>query len=243
MFRILLYNVCFGLRIYYDFAGYSLIALGVARCLGVRLTLNFQSPYCSTDVAEFWHRWHITLSQWFRDYLYLPLGGGRTPWWPFNIALVFIISGVWHGAGINFMLWGALHGAFLIAYRMLKRVIPLPAVLGWLLTMVCAFFAWLCFYETRTPMLLLKFAALVNPHSYRLSELTALGRGMNPADLFVLGGLLGLAAVILIVEWLSVRWRNAPYSLLRHPVTLTLLVFLTLVLAPVNSNGFIYFAF
>ena len=76
-YQVWLANFLFGLRIYYDFAGYSLVAFGLARCLGVRLTLNFTSPYCSTDIGEFWRRWHITLSQWFRDYLYFPLGGGR----------------------------------------------------------------------------------------------------------------------------------------------------------------------
>src|SRR5437016_3800104 len=74
-FLVWLANILFGLRIYYDFAGYSLIAVGLARCLGIKLTLNFLSPYCSTSIVEFWHRWHVTLSQWFRDYVYVPLGG------------------------------------------------------------------------------------------------------------------------------------------------------------------------
>lgn len=78
-YLIWLANAVFGLRIYYDFAGYSLVAVGLARCLGIRLTLNFVSPYCSTNATEFWRRWHITLSQWFRDYVYIPMGGGRVP--------------------------------------------------------------------------------------------------------------------------------------------------------------------
>ena len=91
---IWLNNLLFGLRIYYDFAGYSLIAVGLGRCLGVKLTLNFLSPYCSTSMVEFWRRWHVTLSQWFRDYVYIKLGGGRVRWLAFNVALVFIVSGI-----------------------------------------------------------------------------------------------------------------------------------------------------
>ena len=80
-FSIWLDNLTFGLRLYYDFAGYSLVALGLARCLGITLTLNFLSPYCATNMVEFWRRWHVSLSQWFRDYFYLPLGGGRSRFW------------------------------------------------------------------------------------------------------------------------------------------------------------------
>src|SRR5262249_43524208 len=117
-YLIWLDNFLFGLRIYFDFAGYSLVALGLAECLGIRLTLNFASPYVSTSVIEFWRRWHISLSQWFRDYIYVPLGGGRTAFWAANVIIVFLVSGLWHGAGWNFVLWGALHGLYLIANRL-----------------------------------------------------------------------------------------------------------------------------
>lgn len=117
-YLVWLANVLFGLRIYFDFAGYSLIALGAGRCFGIRLTLNFRSPYAAASIVDFWRQWHVTLSQWFRDYVYIPLGGGRVRWWAFNVAAVFIISGIWHGAGWNFVLWGALHGAYLIVNRL-----------------------------------------------------------------------------------------------------------------------------
>src|SRR5206468_5042002 len=125
-YLIWLANVLFGLRIYYDFAGYSLVAFGLARCLGIRLTLNFASPYCSTSSGEFWRRWHITLSQWFRDYMYIPLGGGRTKHWAGTVAIVFLVSGIWHGAGWNFLIWGALHACFLILNRVGAKL-SLPA--------------------------------------------------------------------------------------------------------------------
>jgi len=240
-YLVWLANLVFGLRIYYDFAGYSLIALGVAQCLGVKLTTNFLSPYCSTSMVEFWRRWHVTLSQWFRDYLYVPLGGGRTPFWAFNVALVFVVSGIWHGAGINFVLWGALHGLFLIVNRLFKPI-TLPKFLAWSLTMLASFFAWLCFYETNTKTLVTKIFVLLNPREYGLNSLHNALHTILPASQFVLCSLFLLAGATLLLEWFSVR-RNEPYYYLRQPKIQILLVILTVWLAPVQNNGFIYFAF
>ncbi|MCD8535173.1 MAG: hypothetical protein LR011_10480, partial [Verrucomicrobia bacterium] len=97
-------------RIYFDFAGYSLMAMGVGRWFGIRLTNNFLSPYTSCSMTDFWRRWHVTLSQWFRDYVYLPTGGNRWTRGVIPLLLVFFISGIWHGAGWNFILWGLVHG-------------------------------------------------------------------------------------------------------------------------------------
>jgi alginate O-acetyltransferase complex protein AlgI len=104
--------VYFGFQIYGDFAGYSLIARGTARLLGFALMVNFRVPYFSRDIGEFWRRWHISLSTWFRDYVYIPLGGNRGgAWWALrNVMIVFLISGLWHGAEWTFIVWGALHG-------------------------------------------------------------------------------------------------------------------------------------
>jgi len=242
-YMIWMNNLLFGLRIYYDFAGYSLVAVGLGRCLGVRLTLNFLSPYCSTSSMEFWRRWHVTLSQWFRDYLYIPLGGGRVRWWAFNLALVFVVSGIWHGAGWNFLLWGALHGAALIANRLFGRRLNLPALAAWLLTMLTSFYAWLCFYETRPGVLFLKMKAVFTPGAYSRAAWQAARAKYLDADGFVLCGLLLLTAAVLWLEWLSVARRDTPYYFLRRPVMLGLLVVLILVLAPEKDNGFIYFAF
>lgn len=241
-YQVWLANGLFGLRIYYDFAGYSLVAVGIARCLGVRLTLNFTSPYCSTNIGEFWRRWHITLSQWFRDYLYVPLGGGRVRHWAFNILLVFVVSGVWHGAGWNFVLWGAMHALFLIVAR-LSGKFSLPAPLAWSLTMLAAFSAWLCFYEPDTARLMEKLALILTPAAYAPGALkTALG-SYPPGDRIVLAGMFVLTTVTLLAEWLSVRRLNEPYAYLRKKPVLILLVVLTVLLAPGKNNGFIYFAF
>ncbi len=118
----------FGLQIYTDFAGYSLIAQGAALCLGISLMDNFKTPYFSTSIGEFWNRWHISLSTWFRDYVYLPLGGNRVSLirWVVNILAVFIISGFWHGANYTFLIWGAIHGMLYLVERLINANKRLP---------------------------------------------------------------------------------------------------------------------
>ena len=242
-FVVWLANVIFGIRIYYDFAGYSLVALGIARCLGVQLTLNFASPYSSTDITEFWRRWHITLSQWFRDYIYIPMGGGRVRYWWFNLGLVFVISGVWHGAGWNFLIWGLLHGLWLILHRALDPLGKMPRPLAWMGTMAGVFVTWLCFYETRIDVLLMKLRLLAGPTNYSVAALRQTLQGWAAADIAVLGFLLLLAGATLLVEWLSIRWKNEPYYYLRRRWVLVGLILATVLLAPGRNNGFIYFAF
>jgi alginate O-acetyltransferase complex protein AlgI len=109
----------FSFQIYADFYGYSTIAVGCARLLGVDIMDNFKTPYLSRSISEFWSRWHISLSSWFRDYLYIPLGGNRVkiPRWSLNILIVFMISGLWHGASWTFVVWGAFHGIMLLLER------------------------------------------------------------------------------------------------------------------------------
>jgi hypothetical protein len=233
----------FGLRIYYDFAGYSLVAFGLARCLGVRLTLNFASPYCATSSIEFWRRWHITLSQWFRDYLYVPMGGGRVPWWAANVFVVFVVSGIWHGAGWNFMLWGAMHGTFLVINRLLGPRVRLPTALAWLLTMTASYAAWLGFYETDAATLSVKLRTLLTPAAYGPSFLREALAHFRLGSLVVLAGLFLLIGIVQVLEWQSVARDGKPYGLLLRPRLLPVLVALTVVLAPSITNTFIYFAF
>ncbi|MFN8356357.1 MAG: MBOAT family O-acyltransferase [Spirosomataceae bacterium] len=113
---LVLATVFFAFQIYCDFSGYSDIALGAAKVMGFTLMKNFDRPYFSKTISEFWRRWHISLSTWFRDYLYIPLGGNRvsTGRWYFNQFFVFLMSGLWHGASWNFVIWGGLHGIYLI---------------------------------------------------------------------------------------------------------------------------------
>ena len=110
----------FAAQIYCDFSGYSDIAIGSARVMGIELMTNFRQPYHSASIAEFWRRWHISLSTWFKDYVYIPLGGSKTSHarWAMNIMIVFTLSGLWHGANWTYVVWGALHGMYLIIGRM-----------------------------------------------------------------------------------------------------------------------------
>ncbi len=113
---LLIASYFFAIQIYCDFSGYSDIAIGAARVMGFNLMENFRTPYLSQSIREFWSRWHISLSTWFRDYLYIPLGGSRvTRWrWMFNLLFVFMVSGIWHGANWTYVIWGALHGSYLV---------------------------------------------------------------------------------------------------------------------------------
>jgi D-alanyl-lipoteichoic acid acyltransferase DltB (MBOAT superfamily) len=113
---LLLATYFFAFQIYCDFSGYSDIAIGAAQVMGFKLMDNFNRPYFSKTISEFWKRWHISLSTWFRDYLYIPLGGNRVtvPRWYFNLFIVFLLSGLWHGANWTFVIWGALHGFYLV---------------------------------------------------------------------------------------------------------------------------------
>ena len=117
-------TICYSMQIYCDFAGYSAIALGAARILGISLTENFRQPYLSESVPQFWRNWHISLSSWLRDYVYIPLGGSRkgTARKYLNLMLVFLVSGLWHGTGLTFLVWGLLHGIYQIASYVTRPV-------------------------------------------------------------------------------------------------------------------------
>ena len=120
----LIASYCFAFQIYCDFSGYSDIAIGSAKIMGFDLMKNFDRPYFSKSISEFWKRWHISLSSWFRDYLYIPLGGNRVKKWRWNanIMIVFLLSGLWHGANWTFLIWGGLHGFYLLFSTFTQRV-------------------------------------------------------------------------------------------------------------------------
>jgi alginate O-acetyltransferase complex protein AlgI len=142
--------LCYSFQIYFDFSGYSDMAIGLARMMGILFPENFDNPYISRNITEFWRRWHISLSRWMRDYLYIPLGGNKVDRkWKlyFNLWLVFIISGFWHGAAWTFIIWGIFHGMFLIADRifLLKvtdRIGKIPSIL---VTFLIVMIGWVFF--------------------------------------------------------------------------------------------------
>lgn len=154
---LILATVFFAIQIYCDFSGYTDIAIGVAKVMGYDLMLNFRQPYFAKSIQEFWQRWHISLSTWFRDYLYIPLGGNRVSFGRYllNIMIVFLVSGLWHGAGWTFAIWGALHGFYMVieaSMRHLKITILPNSIPNWIRdniargwTFLLVTFAWVFF--------------------------------------------------------------------------------------------------
>lgn len=149
--------LAFTLQIYFDFSAYTDMAIGVARMLGIRLPLNFNSPYQSASIIDFWRRWHMTLSRWLRDYIYIPLGGsrkGEARRWT-NLMITMLLGGLWHGAGWTFVFWGGLHGAYLCINHLwrklsagqqsFKKPNPLTHIASVLLTFLAVTFAWVFF--------------------------------------------------------------------------------------------------
>ena len=144
-----LFAIAFGLQIYYDFAGYTNMAIGISLLFGIRLSENFLSPYRALSIQDFWRRWHITLSHWFRDYVYIPLGGSangltRTS---ANLFLTMALCGLWHGAGWNYVAWGIGHGLALAGQRIWRTagLFAMPALLSGLITYVTVHFLWVVF--------------------------------------------------------------------------------------------------
>jgi alginate O-acetyltransferase complex protein AlgI len=157
---LLLATIFFSVQIYCDFSGYSDIAIGSAKVMGFKLMTNFNRPYFSKNISEFWKRWHISLSTWFKDYLYISLGGNKVsiPRWYFNLFFVFLVSGLWHGANWTFIIWGALNGLYLVAALLaaplwkkfyavtgLGKLKRIDTVLQICITFILASFAWIFF--------------------------------------------------------------------------------------------------
>ena len=243
-YLIHLANVCFGLRIYFDFAGYSFIALGLAHLLGIRLTENFRSPYLCTSIREFWRSWHRTLTNWFRDYIYIPLGGARSRYRGALVLLVFGVSGLWHGAGWNFIAWGLFHGILVFGHMLLEDRIRMPKCLARLVTLALVATSWLFFYETDMTLLSAKVQTLLNPVAYAASPLTGFASviGSYGELIYLLASLL-VGFVAIFGEALSVRKGGRAYCVSRSTPMISIGIFAAILFAPVTQSGFIYFNF
>jgi D-alanyl-lipoteichoic acid acyltransferase DltB (MBOAT superfamily) len=245
-------TVFFAFQIYCDFSGYSDIAIGAARVMGFDLMQNFAKPYFASSISDFWRRWHISLSTWFRDYVYVPLGGNRVgrARWAWNILVTFTISGLWHGANWTFIVWGALNGLYLIGERALKSLLgstadEAPAAgwrshvlgpLGLLTTFSLTCVAWV-FFRARS----LSDAWLV------LGKLVH-----DPGPLFVGGardliyGAAGIACVVLLDLWSgrarfdqALATRSAPVRWAAYASLATII----LAAGVFDGSQFIYFQF
>ncbi|RSZ55964.1 MBOAT family protein [Massilia atriviolacea] len=159
---------CYTIQILFDFGGYSLMAIGIGHMLGFSYPPNFNRPYSAASITDFWRRWHISLSSWFRDYLYIPLGGNRAG--PartyFNLALVFFLCGLWHGAAWTFVIWGLWHGALLVLERLggAALLARLPGIAGQAWTMLCVMIGWVFFRADDVPHALKYLGAMFGGH-------------------------------------------------------------------------------
>lgn len=233
-------STAFGLQIYADFFAYSLMAIGFARLLGFNLSLNFNRPYWSTAPREFWSRWHITLSSWIRDYLYIPLGGNRKGRrrMAVNLLLCMALAGLWHGAGWNFIIWGLWWGAALVMWRLAvppeleQRTVT--RVLGLLATLAIAVIGWFFFRVKNLNDLKIAWKAL---HHWEFF----------PANWWQLKTIAFLGAILFFIEFFQARAKaNLPLAGMKAPVKyalLGLMLLLVFVFYDKKVLNFIYFQF
>lgn len=189
----------FAMQIYCDFSGYSDMARGIGKLFNLDLMINFNRPYLARDLRDFWARWHISLSTWFRDYVYIPLGGSRAGALRSarNLMITFLLSGLWHGANWTFVIWGALHGAFLLVERFGGSVLArLTPALRWALTMVVVLVGWVFF---RAPDLTHAVLYLKRTFTFDADPMFLLGRLLNYAECSPLGLLCTFVFTVLLI--------------------------------------------
>lgn len=198
-------TILYAIQLYCDFAGYSALAIGTGRLLGFDLQENFSQPYFSLSIKDFWNRWHISLSSWLRDYIYIPLGGNRNGKIRkyLNLMITFLVSGLWHGSGLNFLIWGGLHGVYQVLWDMLphsKGVKPksfLIRLAGAFVTFLLVDFAWIFFRADSAQQSFFIVQSIFS--RFRFKEMTYYGYyllGGSKLNLLLL--LIGIAIVILI---------------------------------------------
>lgn len=235
-------TVFFAFQIYCDFSGYSDIAIGSAQMLGVDLMKNFRSPYLAVSIIDFWRRWHISLTSWFRDYLYIPLGGNRAGQArrAFNLFVVFLVSGLWHGASWTFVAWGAYHGVLYTGSRFFGRKSASPSLFHSLITFHLALLGWVFFRAATFADAWYVLFNFWRPAPVELS----MGSYFSMGDLAVA---FTAIAVMIAVEWAQERplWDNVR---VRAPVGLRwalyyALFFAVLVFGHIGAKQFIYFQF
>lgn len=238
-------SILYTIQIYADFAGYSLIAIGLGGILGIELPTNFNRPYFSKTVTEFWKRWHISLTTWFRDYLYFPLGGNRVSKgrWVINTLIVFIVSGLWHGAAYTFLIWGTLHGLLMIVEKLiygdkLKTIADRFSFINLMrivLTFLLVSFGWIFFRAESLQDALLIFNKIFTNHGALYINTDSL--------------LMGLIALVLVFFYdlvkeygLNVHLLSSRHFVVKY-IAAVLLICYILLFGVLNGGSFIYFQF
>ncbi len=249
----LLRGFLYMLQIYYDFSGYSDIATGLCRMFGFHIRENFAYPYTSLSLSEFWRRWHISLGTWFREYVYIPMGGNRRGgvFLYRNLFVVFLLTGIWHGAGWTFLVWGALYGILIVAERLISGKAwyqAIPGILKWGVTMILVYLMWILFMASDMTDAVWMYRRIFGK---------PLEGAVNFSWKYYLSAKTFWIAAAGSVLSVSGRWTRGWYQRLRerHPqgcgisdygyVAVKLLLFLAAVLFVVNSSysPFIYFQF
>ena len=259
---IVIATVLFAVQIYCDFSGYTDIAIGCARVMGIRLMKNFNFPYTAKTVREFWGRWHISLSTWFRDYIYFPLGGSRCAKWKHlrNVCIVFLISGLWHGAAWHFVIWGALHALYQVIGiltlplrdKLFTKVGISPkskwlGVVRTLVTFVLVDFAWLFFRANTTGEMVVLLKALFSPAAWSFSVEQVLSTlGMTSAGMLITA--LSFALLLLLDRMIGHGDEEDKGEALSHRGVLVLVVWAvvlawTILMQNDLGSTFIYFQF
>ena len=242
---LLFTSIMYTIQIYADFAGYSLMAIGSGGLLGIELPTNFIRPYFAKTVTDFWRRWHISLTTWFRDYIYFPLGGNRCSKarWMLNTMIVFTVSGLWHGAAYTFIIWGAMHGACMVIERLvygerIKRIsdkFTLANLLRLMLTFTIVNFAWVFFRVSDLGDVMTVFRKIFTAPG---------GLFLDTNILFMAFGAMAIVFIYdLIKEMnLNIHLLSSKYMAVRY-ITAVLLIVYILAFGVLNGGSFIYFQF
>ena len=234
--------IAFTLQIYFDFSGYSDMAIGLGRMIGFEFKENFNYPYISRSVTEFWRRWHMSLGTWFRDYVYIPLGGNRCgrARQLLNILIVWALTGIWHGANWTFLLWGLYYAVFLMIEKvfLLKRLEKLP-VLGHIYTIIIVMFGWVMFQLDSLAAIGNYTSAMLGFGASGLAEST---------DLYYLGSyavtfVIAIVASTPLGSWLFAKLPGKVRRFAAPALIVLALVLCTAYLVDATYNPFIYFNF
>ena len=235
--------IAYAMQIYFDFSGYSDMAIGLGRIFGFHFLENFDHPYRAKSITDFWRRWHISLSSWFRDYVYIPLGGNRVsrPRWVLNILIVWALTGFWHGAQWNFLLWGLYYGLLLLGEKLLwgRGLEKLPGAIRWLITIFLVVLGWVLFDLTDFAQLRAVLEGMFSLRATDWPGLIALEGSLVRGAVY-----LPLGAVCLLPweKWLPETERGVR-RVLSYGFHLLLLVVCVTLLISAQYNPFIYFRF